>query len=61
MGTRCFAEGMAGSDCPSLEGFVADDEVRITATSLGSISYGTQIGGNTTVPAFKVERITLAK
>jgi hypothetical protein len=60
-GNSMFRGGDGGSDCPALEGFVADDEVRITATSLGSISYGTQIGGNTTVPAFKVERITLAK
>jgi hypothetical protein len=47
--------GKAG--CSALEGFVAEDEVRVTATSLGSISYETQIRGNTTVPAFRVEKI----
>lgn len=56
-----FRGGDGGSDCPSLEGFVVDDEVRMTVTSLGSISYETQIGGNTTVPAFRVEKITSAK
>lgn len=47
--------GKAG--CSALKGFVADDEVRVTATSLGSVSYETQIRGNTTVPAFRVEKI----
>lgn len=47
--------GKAG--CSALKGFVAEDEVRITATSLGSVSYETQIRGNTTVPAFRVEKI----
>lgn len=56
-----FRGGDGSSNCPSLDGFVTDDEVRITATSLGSISYETQIRGNTTVPAFKVERITSVK
>lgn len=56
-----FRGGDGDSDCPSLEGFVADDEVRITATSLGSVSYETQMRGNTTVPSFQVEKITSAK
>lgn len=56
-----FRGGDGNSDCPSLDGFVADDVVRITATSLGAISYETQIRGNTTVPAFKVETITSVK
>lgn len=56
-----FRGGDGDSECPSLEGFVADDEVRITATSLGSISYETQMRGNTTVPSFHVEKITSAK
>lgn len=47
--------GKAG--CSALEGYVAEDEVRVTATSLGSVSYETQIRGNTTVPAFRVEKI----
>lgn len=56
-----FRGGDGSSNCPSLDGFVTDDEVRITATSLGYVSYETQIRGNTTVPAFKVEAITSAK
>jgi hypothetical protein len=56
-----FRGGDGSSNCPSLDGFVSDDEVRITATSLGSVSYETQIRGNTTVPAFKVETITSVK
>jgi hypothetical protein len=47
--------GKAG--CSALKDLVAEDEVRVTATSLGSISYETQIRGNTTVPAFRVEKI----
>lgn len=43
--------------CSALKGFVVEDEVKVTATSLGSISYETQIRGNTTVPAFRVEKI----
>lgn len=45
------------SGCSALKGFVAGDEVKVTATSLGSISYETQVRGNTTVPAFRVEQI----
>ena len=47
--------GRAG--CAALKEFDDEDQLRITATSLGSISYDTQIGGNTTVPAFRVEKI----
>lgn len=54
-----FTGGDGDTNCPALADFVADDEVRITATSMGSFSYDTQIGGNTTVPMFKVENITL--
>lgn len=54
-----FAGGDGDADCELLDDFVTDDEVRITATSLGSFSYDTQIGGNTTVPMFNVEKITL--
>lgn len=46
--------GVAGdgeSDCPVLDPFVADDEVKLWITIGGSISYDTQIGGSTTVPA----------
>jgi hypothetical protein len=51
-------EGRVG--CAALKEFVKDDRVKITATSLGSISYDTQIGGKTTVPAFRVEKIEAA-
>lgn len=40
-----------------LDEFVEDDIVRMDVTSLGSYSYDTQAGGNTTVPAFEVVRI----
>lgn len=56
-----FVGGDGVSDCPKLEDFVADDEVKITATSMGSYSYDTQAGGNTTVPKFKIEKISLVK
>lgn len=39
--------------------FITDDMVQMTVTALGSNTYDTQIGGNTTVPAFNVERIPL--
>jgi hypothetical protein len=41
-----------------LEDFVEDDMVVMNVTSLGSFSYDTQIGGNTTVPLFTVDKIT---
>ncbi|MBD1543912.1 hypothetical protein G9E11_17045 [Arthrobacter sp. IA7] len=56
-----FTGGDGVSDCPDLGGFVDGDVVQITATSLGSISYDTQIGGRTTVPSFHVEKIAAVK
>lgn len=50
--------GVAGdgeSDCPVLDPFVADDEVKLWITIGGSISYDTQIGGSTTVPAYLID------
>ncbi|MGP9538114.1 hypothetical protein ACT3SP_08880 [Brachybacterium sp. AOP43-C2-M15] len=50
--------GFAGdgeSDCPVLDPFVADDEVKLWVTLGGSLSYDTQIGGSTTVPAYLVD------
>lgn len=50
--------GFAGdgeSDCPILDPFVADDEVKLWVTIGGSISYDTQIGGSTTVPAYVID------
>ena len=49
--------GFAGdgeSDCPVLDPFVADDEVKLWVTIGGSLSYDTQIGGSTTVPAYLI-------
>jgi hypothetical protein len=40
-----------------LADFVTDDIVIMNLTSLGSYSYDTQIGGNTTVPLFQVDSI----
>lgn len=50
--------GFAGdgeSDCPVLDPFVADDEVTLWVTIGGSLSYDTQIGGSTTVPASVID------
>jgi flagellar biosynthesis GTPase FlhF len=52
-----FTSGDGLSDCPKLDDVVQDDIVKMTVTSEGSFSYDTQIGGNTTVPMFKVEKI----
>lgn len=41
-----------------LADFVQDDIVLMNVTSLGSFSYDTQNGGNTTVPLFQVEKIS---
>jgi hypothetical protein len=41
-----------------LSDFVTDDIVEMNVTSLGSYSYDTQAGGNTTVPLFQVDKIT---
>ena len=38
--------------------FVQDDVVQMKVISLGSYSYDTQAGGNTTVPLFQVSKIT---
>ena len=54
--------GFAGdgeSDCPVLDPFVADDEVKLWITIGGSISYDTQIGGSTTVPAYLLDSAEL--
>lgn len=54
--------GMAGdgeADCPVLEPFVADDEVKLWVTVGGSLSYETQIGGSTTVPAYYIDQAEL--
>ena len=40
-----------------LAAFVTDDIVIMKVTSLGSHSYDTQIGGNTTAPLFQVDSI----
>lgn len=54
--------GFAGdgeSDCPGLDPFVTDDEVKMWVTVGGSLSYDTQIGGSTTVPAYLIDDIEL--
>jgi hypothetical protein len=56
-----FTDGENASftgDADRLADFVEDDVVVMNVTSLGSYSYDTQAGGNTTVPAFHVEKIT---
>lgn len=44
-----------------LADFVAGDIVSMSVVNLGSYSYDTQIGGNTTVPIFQVVKIKRAK
>jgi hypothetical protein len=44
-------------DADGLAPFVENDIVAMDVMSLGSISYDTQIGGNTTVPSFLVMKI----
>ena len=46
-------------DADPLRAFVEDDVVSMNVISLGSFSYDTQAGGNTTVPMFRVDQITL--
>jgi hypothetical protein len=51
-----FGSGDADTYCPVLDGIDQNDTIRVWATSIGSISYDTQAGGNTTAPAFNVLR-----
>lgn len=54
--------GLAGdgvSDCPVLDPFVTDDEVKLWVTIGGSLSYDTQIGGSTTVPVYLIHEVEL--
>jgi hypothetical protein len=44
-------------DATQLADFVSDDVVSMSVMSLGSFSYDTQNGGNTTVPLFQVVKI----
>jgi len=55
-----FSDGdnaMFSGSADGLAPFVEDDIVAMDVMSLGSLSYDTQIGGNTTVPSFLVMRI----
>lgn len=47
-------------DAALLADYVAGDIVTMSVVTLGSYSYDTQIGGNTTVPSFEVVRIARA-
>ncbi len=55
-----FVSGSAGV-CPALNGIDEGDTVRVWAQSLGSYSYDTQSGGNTTVPKFNVLRAQVVR
>lgn len=48
---------MFTGDASDLNKFVEDDVVEMNVVSRGSFSYDTQIGGNTTVPLFEVDKI----
>lgn len=56
-----FGSGDADTNCPVLDGIDQNDTIRVWATSIGSLSYDTQVGGSTTVPAFKVLRAEVLK
>ncbi len=45
--------GDGDNSCPVFDPLVEGDHVKMWVTVLGSYSYETQIGGNTTVPAFE--------
>jgi hypothetical protein len=51
--------GDGESDCPAFDPIVEGDHVKMWVTILGSYSYDTQIGGNTTVPAYDVAQVEL--
>jgi hypothetical protein len=55
-----FFEGentLLTGDESKLEDFVEGDVFKATVTVLGSMSYDTQIGGNTTVPLLQIDSI----
>ncbi|WP_147433601.1 hypothetical protein [Galactobacter caseinivorans] len=54
-----FVAGDADTECKYLDDVVTDDIVKIYVTSMGSYSYDTQVGGNTTVPLFYVDKISV--
>jgi hypothetical protein len=56
-----FTSGDGYTNCPVLDGIDQNDTIRVWATSLGSLSYDTQVGGNTTVPSFDVLRAEVLK
>ncbi len=56
-----FTSGDGFTACPVLSGIDQNDVVRVWALSKGSKSYATQIGGNTTVPEFKVLRAQIIR
>lgn len=59
--TYWYSDGdntMFTGNADQLADFVEDDVVVMNVMSLGSLSYDTQAGGNTTVPLFEVVKIT---
>jgi hypothetical protein len=56
-----FNSGDSVSSCPVLTGIDQNDVARVWVQSEGSFSYDTQIGGSTTVPAFKVFRAEIIR
>lgn len=59
--TYWFSEGenaLFNGDADQLTDFVKDDVVVMSVIVLGSFSYDTQAGGNTTVPLFEVDKIS---
>ena len=56
-----FDSGDADTVCPALNGIDQGDTIRVWTQSLGSYSYDTQNGGNTTVPKFNVLRAQVVR
>ncbi len=52
-----FVAGDLETNCPELDDVLEDDQVKVTATMVMPYSYSTTMGGTTTVPLFKVEKI----
>ncbi len=48
-------------DEAKLADFVEDDIVTMNVIGMGSFSYDTQNGGNTTAPLFDITKITIVK
>lgn len=56
-----FSGGAGGVSCDQLKDFVEKDGVKVLATVLGPLTYDARLGGNLTVPEFRIDQIELVK